>query len=82
MSDGAAVGESFVSMQFISTSVIRSKKLKGQFEFIIHVPQGSNVAYIENLSKFKKQRELLIDKNTMYTVLSRNRYLIELEVNV
>lgn len=81
MSDGTAVGESFIGMQFVSTSVIRSKKLKGQFEFVIHVPQGSSVAYIERLSKFKKQRELLIDKNTLYTVLSRNGYLVELEVN-
>jgi len=82
MSNGADVGESFVGMQFVSTSVIRSKKLKGQFEFIIHVPQGASVAYIEKLSKFKKQRELLIDKNTMYTVLSRNGYLVELEVRI
>lgn len=82
MSDGVAVGESFVGMQFVSTSVIRSKKLKGKFEFVIHIPQGASVVYIEKLSKYKSQRELLIDKNTMYTVLSRNGYLIELEVSV
>lgn len=82
MSDGVAVGESFVGMQFVSTSVIRSKILKGKFEFVIHIPQGASVVYIEKLSKFKNQRELLIDKNTMYTVLSRNGYLIELEVSV
>ena len=80
--DGAAVGESFISLQFVSTSVIRSKKLKGQYEFIIHIPQGADVAYIEKLSKFKKQRELLINKNTMFTVVSRNECLVELEVKV
>ncbi len=80
MTDGTEVGESFQSEQFISTSVIRSKKLKGRYEFIIHVPKGSNVAYIEKLSMYKKQRELLINKNTVFTVISRNGYLIELEV--
>lgn len=82
LSDGAAVGESFISLQFVSTSVIRSKKLKGQYEFVIHVPQGADVAYIEKLSKFKKQRELLINKNTMFTVVSKNECLVELEVKV
>ena len=82
LSDGAAVGESFISLQFVSTSVIRSKKLKGQYEFVIHVPQGADVAYIEKLSKFKKQRELLINKNTMFAVVSRNECLVELEVKV
>lgn len=82
MSDGTPIGESFTSLQFVSTSVIRNKQLKGKYEFIIHVPKGANVAYIEQLSKFKKQRELLIDKNTIFIVLSRNGHLIELEVVV
>ena len=82
LSDGTPVGDSFVGLQFVSTSVIRSKKLKGKYEFIIHVPQGANVAYIEKLSRFKSQRELLIDKNTMFVVISRNEYLIELEVKI
>ena len=80
MSDGTVIGESFQSTQFISTSVVRSKKLKGLYEFIIHIPKGSNVAYIEGLSKYKKQRELLINRNTVFTVISRNGNLIELEV--
>lgn len=82
MTDGTAVGESFISQQFVSTSVIRSRRLRGQYEFIIHVPQKASVAYIEKLSKYKKQRELLINRNTVYTVISRNGYLIELEVVV
>lgn len=80
MTDGTVVGASFISRQFISTSVIRSKRLKGQYEFIIHVPQGACVAYIEKLSRYKRQRELLIDKDTVFTVISRNGHLIELEV--
>ena len=80
MTDGSPVGGSFLSTQFISTSVIRSKKLPGQYEFVIHIPEGANVAYIEKLSKYKKQRELLINRNTVFTVISRNGFLVELEV--
>ena len=80
MSDGATVGEVFIGSQFISTSVIWSRKLKGPYEFIIHVPQGAQAAYIEKLSRYKRQRELLINKDTLYKIISRNGHLIELEV--
>jgi hypothetical protein len=82
LSDGTPVGESFVSLQFVSTSVIRNKRLRGQYEFVIHIPRGANVAYIEKLSKFKKQRELLINRNTLFTVIARSEYLVELEVSL
>ena len=82
MTDGTPVGEMFVGKSFISTSVIRSRKIGGKYEFIIHVPQGAYVAYIENLSRYKSQRELLIDKNTLYKVVARNGYLVELEVQI
>ena len=49
--------------------------------YICNIRNRKSVVYIEKISKFKNQRELLIDKNTMHTVLSRNGYLIELEVN-
>ena len=82
MSDGTSTGDIFISYQFISTSVIRSRKLNRIYEFVIHVPQGASVAYIERLSRYKKQRELLINKDTLYKVISRNGHLIELEVVV
>ncbi len=82
LTDGTKVGELFISQQFVSTSVIRSKKIKGLYEFIIHVPKGCHAAYIEKLSRYKKQRELLIDRDTVFKVISRNGYLIELEVVV
>lgn len=47
--------------------------------YICNIRNRKSVVYIEKLNKFKNQRELLIDKNTMYTVLSRNGYLFELE---
>ena len=47
--------------------------------YICNIRNRKSVVYIEKLNKFKNQRELLINKNTMYTVLSRNGYLFELE---
>lgn len=80
LSGGTPEGKTFISLQFVSTSVIRNKRLGGKYEFIIHIPQGASVAYIEKLSKFKKQRELLINKDTVFVVVSRKEHLIELEV--
>ena len=36
--------------------------------------------YVEGLSEFKKQRELLLDKDSLYRVLSTKRNQILLEV--
>lgn len=80
MSDGIPVGGLFLYNQFASTSVIKSKAFKRNFLFIIYVPKGARAAYIEELSFYPRQRELLIDKNTGYKVLSRNNKTIELEV--
>lgn len=82
MTDGAMPGDVFENFQFVSTSVIRSKTLKGKYEYVIHVPRGAKAAYIEKLSVYRRQRELLIDKNAIYSVISRNGPLIELEVIV
>ena len=40
--------------------------------YICNIRNRKSVVYIEKLNKFKNQRELLINKNTMYTVLSLN----------
>ena len=80
MSDGMPVGETFIYNQFTSTSVIKSKAFKRNFLFVIHIPRGARAVYIEELSFYPRQREMLIDKNTVYRVLSRNDKMIELEV--
>lgn len=82
MTNNAVVGQVVISRQFISTSVVRSRIIEGQYEYIIHVPKGASAAYIEKLSVYKKQRELLIDRETAYRVISRNGTLIELEVQL
>lgn len=79
-SEGIPEGGLYRSKQFFSTSVIERRSLAGQYKIIIYVKKGSNAAYIENLSHFKNQRELLLDKDCIYRVLSRKGNIIELEV--
>ncbi|WP_195367162.1 ADP-ribosyltransferase [Lachnospira eligens] len=73
-------GGAFNSKQFLSTSLIKKRALNGEYEIIIYVKKGTLCAYIEELSVFPKQRELLLDKDNIYRVLSRKDNTIELEV--
>lgn len=73
-------GDILKEQQFISTSVTSNGALKGKYSFIIYVKKGSRAAYIENLSRYKKQRELLIDKNNFFRVISNQGNVIKLEV--
>lgn len=66
--------------QFFSTSVIENRSFDSKYKIIIYVKKGSNAAYIEKLSRYKKQRELLLDKDCIYRVVSRKENVIELEV--
>ena len=74
------VNDIFIEDQFISTSVVKSAALDKPYKVTIYVPKGSLCAYIESISKFPKQRELLLDKGNKYRVLSKKENEIELEV--
>ncbi|MBQ9989674.1 MAG: hypothetical protein IJP31_01830 [Lachnospiraceae bacterium] len=73
-------GTEFTFDQFISTSVIKSKTLRGRYNFIIYAPVGTLGAYIEKISVFPNQREFLLDSSCIYKLLSRKGNVIELEV--
>lgn len=79
-SAGIEVGRLYKSKQFFSTSVIKKRALSGDYEIVIYAKKGTCGAYIEDLSCFPKQRELLLDKDNIYRVLSRKDNVIELEV--
>lgn len=79
-SEGIPINGLYRSKQFFSTSVIEKGAFDGKYQIIIYVKKGSNGAYIEDLSHFKKQRELLLDKSCIYRVLSRKGNTVELEV--
>lgn len=66
--------------QFTSTSVTKGAALDKPYKILIYVPKGSKGAYIEELSKFPKQRELLLDKDTVFRVISKKEKEIELKV--
>lgn len=74
------VGEIFVESQFMSTSVTQGGMLTKPYRIVIYAKKGTRAAYIEELSAYPKQRELLIDKNTVFRVISKQKDMIELEV--
>lgn len=77
---GKPMGSIVKMKQFISTSVIPGRALKGNCKIVIYAPKGTAGAYIEELSKFPNQRELLLDKDCVYRVISNQGDTIELEV--
>lgn len=79
-SSGIAENGLFRPKQFFSTSVIENRSFNAKYRIVIYVKKGANAAYIEKLSHFEKQRELLLDKECIYRVLSRKGNTIELEV--
>ena len=80
--ENAKVGDIIEPKFFLSSSVTKNGALKGDFVTIIQAPKGSKGAYIENLSKFPKQREFLFDKSCKYRVLtnSKNDMIVEVIV--
>ena len=77
---GAEIGDIVAPGQFFSTSVIYARSFGVGYKIVVYAKKGSNAAYVEALSHFPKQRELLIDKDCFYRVLSRKGNTIELEV--
>ena len=73
-------GDVFAEEQFISTSVIERRALKKKFKLVIYAPKGTRAAYVEKLSKYPEQRELIIDKGSVFRVISNQGNVIELEV--
>lgn len=78
--DGMQVGDIVCPGQFYSTSVVKSGSLKKDFRITICARSGSLAGYVEPLSKFKEQRELLFDKDTLYRVLLSKEKEVVLEV--
>lgn len=77
---GYTEGDLFRWNQFVSTSVTRKGALEGKCKMVIYVHRGTNAGYIENLSEFPSQRELLLDKDCIFRVILNKDNKIELEV--
>ena len=78
--DKFGIGDVFRENQFVSTSVISKAALEKPYKVILYVPRGSSCAYIEKISQYPSQRELLIDRGCRYRVLSKKENIVELEV--
>lgn len=74
------VGDIVTEKQFISTSVTKNAALDKNFKILFFVSEGSRAAYIESISRYPKQRELLLDKGCKLRVLSKKEDSIILEV--
>ena len=61
------------SNKFISSSVTKNGAFEGNPNIAIIVPKGSNGAYVENLSKFPKQREFLFNSGTNLELLFKDQ---------
>ena len=77
---GFEVNDLIIEEQFISTSVSKRAALEKPYKVVIYIPKGSRGAYIEAISKYPKQRELLLDKGTIFKVISKKENVIELQV--
>ena len=77
---GFEVNDLVIEEQFISTSVSKRAALEKPYKVVIYIPKGSKGAYIEAISKYPKQRELLLDKGTIFRVISKKENVIELQV--
>lgn len=67
--------------KFLSTSVTKNGVLKKSPNVAIIVPKGSNGAYVEQLadSRFKKQREFLLDRNNRYkTIYNDSKFMVNI----
>ena len=78
--DKYSVGELFYADYFLSSSASRAGALKGKFLTIIRAPKGSRCAYIEKLSLYPSQREVLFDKSCQYRVVEKNEKFMVIEV--
>ena len=74
------VGDEFSPKYFLSSSVAKNGVLKGNYITEIYASKGSKCAYIEKLSKYPKQREVLFDKSCKFKVLEKDNKRMKIEV--
>lgn len=78
--EGVKIGGLFKAKQFYSTSVLEKRSFGCKYKLEIYVKKGAKAAYIERISVYKNQKELLLDKDCTYKVLSKRRNVIVIEV--
>ena len=74
------IGKCTKVLSFTSTTIDVSKTFKGKYSIIINVKAKTRCAFLNSVSRYKRQDELLIDKNAKYKILSRDRNRTFVEV--
>ncbi len=74
------VGDIYYPGQFLSTAVTEKGALNGEYLIVIRVKKGSIGAYIEKLSAYPSQRELLLDKDEAYRIIEKANKVTTIEV--
>lgn len=75
------IGEIFTLNQFISTSCSRTGPFTEGVNYKFYIHKGTRgCAFVKNISHFKKQNEVLIDKDVFYKLLCKKGNVIEVEV--
>ena len=80
--EGLKEGERTTAKQFLSTSIKENKAFNGKYNIIVFAPKGTHAAYLEQISdpKFKKQYEMLFDKDDVFELSYRHNNTIVVEV--
>lgn len=74
------IGEVFEYKRFISTSLFQKHAFKCKYMIKIHIPVGICASYINDISVYRGQYEVLIDKGYLYKLISIQGNTYELEV--
>lgn len=74
------IGSIIFENAFLSTSVTFKGALNKEYLTVLLAPEQTQGAYIELLSKYPRQREFLIDRNTIYRVVFKKGKVTILEV--
>lgn len=77
--NGSMIGDIISGKQFMSASVISSRAFRGAYHIVVYVPKGTPCAYVDMISRYPKQRELIIDKDVNYVVRLKKGNTIILE---
>ena len=74
------IGLPFYYNQFISTSLFEKHAFKKKYKMVLYIKKGTKAAYINKISAYKSQYEVLLDKDCLYTLKSIKGNTYELEV--
>lgn len=68
---GLKPGDSFIDKGFVSTTIKGTGEFKGGAKLEIRVPKGSKGIYVASISKYKSEREMLLNRGSKFKVIEQ-----------